>query len=218
MNKIKGLGLFEEIKAKPRAIKYIDHSVSEFKSLSKEHISNDKTKFILVFKKKGFKFKNGDTLKNIEKDISKIINRKVIVVTKIEEEKIEEKKIEEQKESSLKKGLKIFSEAWKEADKINEAKQERKKYEEVNNPKKKGGLFTFLGGAVAAGAAKNRLSPPTVVFNDPNTVLVGMNAQGIGSWKIKYKTRGSSVTRSATISRNTRGSTAGGGFTVTWPS
>ena len=175
MTKIKGLGLFEELKAKGRARKYVDHSVSEFKTVVKEHISEDKTKFILIFKKKGFKFKNGDTLKKIEKDISKIINRKVIVATKIEEEKIKEKK-----ESSLKKGLKIVSEAWEEADRINEDKQERKKYEEINNPKKKGGLFTFLAGAAAGGAAKNRLSPPTVVFNDPNTVLAGMNAQGIG--------------------------------------
>ena len=211
MTKIKGLGLFEELKAKGRARKYVDHSVSEFKTVVKEHISEDKTKFILIFKKKGFKFKNGDTLKKIEKDISKIINRKVIVATKIEEEKIKEKK-----ESSLKKGLKIVSEAWEEADRINEDKQERKKYEEINNPKKKGGVLTFLAGAAAGGVVKNKLSPPIITPLNPDDVVYKMEPSGFGWTVWTGKREGGRIVnrQSRRISRATVN--MGGKFTVTW--
>lgn len=210
--KIKKLGFFEKNKVLKRSFTNIPGSA--YRKTQIEYPSEDKIK-ITTFVNKKFEFQKGDTLKKIENDISKLINRKVLVTLDIPEEKPKE-----QKESSLKKGLKIFSEAWKEADKINEAKQERKKYEEVNNPKKKGGLFTFLAGGAVAGAAKNKISPPIVVSENPEYVVAGMKPVGLNSWQVQYSKRSSlNVKSSFTVQRSRGGSTVSSGgtkFKVSW--
>ena len=214
--KIKKLGFFEKNKVLKRSFTNIPGSA--YRKTQIEYPSEDKIK-ITTFVNKKFEFQKGDTLKKIENDISKLINRKVLVTLDIPEEK-PEKKPNEQKESSLKKGLKIFSEAWKEADKINEAKQERKKYEEVNNPKKKGGLFTFLAGGAVAGAAKNKISPPIVVSENPEYVVAGMKPVGLNSWQVQYSKRSSLNSKSSFIVQRSRGgstvSSGGTKFRVFW--
>ena len=132
--KIKAIGFFKTMKALKRARKNIDIQI--YKTTDVNVISDDKAEFILKLKEKNFKFKNDDSLKKIEKDVSDIIGRKAIVKTTVEVEKPKVKK-----ESDLKKGLKNFAKGWKEMneriDKELDEKERQKKYEKMNNPQKK---------------------------------------------------------------------------------
>ena len=215
--KVKSIGFFKTMKALGRARKNIDIQI--YKTTDVNVISDDKAEFILKLKEKNFKFKNGDSLKKIQKDVSDIIGRKAIVKTTVEVEKAKVKK-----ESDLKKGLKNFAKGWKEMneriDKELDEKERQKKYEKMNNPEKKSGLFTFVAGAAAAGAAKNKVSPPIVVSENPDYVVVGMKPAGLNSWYVQYSKRSSMNTKSQfKVQRSRGGSTVGVGgtkFRVSW--
>ena len=215
--KIKAIGFFKTMKALKRARKNIDIQI--YKTTDVNVISDDKAEFILKLKEKNFKFKNDDSLKKIEKDVSDIIGRKAIVKTTVEVEKPKVKK-----ESDLKKGLKNFAKGWKEMneriDKELDEKERQKKYEKMNNPQKKSGLLTFVAGAAAAGAAKNKVSPPIVVPESSDYVVVGMKPVGLNSWQVQFSKRSSlNVKSSFEVQRSRGGSTAGAGgtkFRVSW--
>lgn len=215
--KVKAIGFFKTMKALGRARKNLDIQI--YKTTDVNVISDDKAEFILRLKEKNFKFKNGDNLKKIAKDISDIIGRKATVKTTVEVEKPKVKK-----ESDLKKGLKNFAKGWKEMneqiDRELDEKERQKNYEKINNPKKKGGLFTFVAGAAAAGAAKNKLSPPIVVPENPDYVVVGMKPAGLNSWYVQYSKRSSLNSKSQfRVQRSRGGSTVSAGgtkFRVSW--
>ena len=215
--KIKAIGFFKTMKALKRARKNIDIQI--YKTTDINVISDDKAEFILKLKEKNFKFKNDDSLKKIEKDVSDIIGRKAIVKTTVEVEKPKVKK-----ESDLKKGLKNFAKGWKEMneriDKELDEKERQKKYEKMNNPQKKSGLLTFVAGAAAAGAAKNKVSPPIVVPESSDYVVVGMKPVGLNSWQVQFSKRSSlNVKSSFEVQRSRGGSTVGAGgtkFRVSW--
>jgi len=215
--KIKAIGFFKTMKALKRARKNIDIQI--YKTTDVNVISDDKAEFILKLKEKNFKFKNDDSLKKIEKDVSDIIGRKAIVKTTVEVEKPKVKK-----ESDLKKGLKNFAKGWKEMneriDKELDEKERQKKYEKMNNPQKKSGLLTFVAGAAAAGAAKNKVSPPIVVPESSDYVVVGMKPVGLNSWQVQFSKRSSlNVKSSFEVQRSRGGSTVGAGgtkFRVSW--
>ena len=83
------------------------------------------------------------------------------------------------------------------------------------------GIFSKLAGLAAAGyAAKrahNSVSRPTVIMEDPEYELVGLQAKGTGEWKIRYRKKGQSSTDLAIVSRHTTHTTAGGGISINWP-
>ena len=92
--------------------------------------------------------------------------------------------------------------------------------DEMNNPQKKSGLFTFVAGAAAAGAAKNKVSPPIVVPESSDYVVVGMKPVGLNSWQVQFSKRSSlNVKSSFKVQRSRGGSTVGAGgtkFRVSW--
>ena len=204
------IGFFKGMKAFSRIRKNID-----IREIDTNDISDDKAEFILKLKKKDFKLRNGDDLKKISKDVSDIIGKKAIIKTLFDAEK---------PKFNLKQGLKNFSKDLKEAneqiDKELDEKEKQKKYEKVNNPKKKSGLFTFLAGAAAAGAAKNKISPPIVVSENPEYVVVGMKPSGLNSWQVQYSKRTSlNVKSSFTVQRSSGGSVKHVGasrFRISW--
>ena len=124
----------------------------------------------------------------------------------------------------IEKGLKNFAKGLKEMneqiDRELDEKERQKNYEKINNPQKKGGLFTFVAGAAAAGAAKNKLSPPIVVPENPDYVVVGMKPAGLNSWYVQYSKRSSLNSKSQfRVQRSRGGSTVGAGgtkFRVSW--
>lgn len=62
-------------------------------------------------------------------------------------------------------------------------------YEEVdyesNASKKKGGLASFLAGGIVANKITQRLNPPTVIFEDPDYVVMGIIPKTATTWTLK---------------------------------
>ena len=103
-DKIKKLGFIKDYKVRYRAGK---NCINDLKTTDINYPSKDTIELVLVFKKKNYEFKNNDSLKKIEKDISDITGTKIRIKTKIEKEIIKEKK-ENSLKSNLTKAAKIF--------------------------------------------------------------------------------------------------------------
>ena len=83
------------------------------------------------------------------------------------------------------------------------------------------GWFTNVLGVAAAGyVAKrthNSVSRPTVVLEDPEYELVGLQAKGAARWQIRVRKKGSNSTDLITVSRNTVHTSRCGGISINWP-